>query len=96
LVEVGDCVCLVADKVVQAVCGVGVDETVSNPLSSPDRLVDGGNQLNSGLNTILAGFTGVQAVDVFLTRIAENVKVFVTSEGNQFTRFGPVNLEQLA
>jgi hypothetical protein len=92
LVEVRDCVGLVTNKVIQAVRRVGVDEAIPNPLSSPDGLVDCSNQLNSRLNSILVGFTGVQAIDILLARVAKNIEIFFTGKGNELTRFGPVDL----
>ena len=38
LIEMRDCVCLVTDEVVQAVCAVCIDEAVTNPLSSSDTV----------------------------------------------------------
>ena len=37
LVEMGDCVGLVADKIVETVGAVGIDEAVADPLSCADR-----------------------------------------------------------
>lgn len=87
-----DRVSLVTHEVVQAVRRVGVDEAVSNPLSGPNRLFDGRDELESRLNTIFIGFSVVQAVDVVLAREAEDVEVVFTGKSDQLSRFGPVNL----
>jgi hypothetical protein len=88
----GDGVGLVTDKIVQAVGGVGVDEAVANPLTSADRLVNGSNVLNGCLDTILVGLAVVEAVDVALARVAEDIEVILTGKGDQLSRLGPVNL----
>jgi hypothetical protein len=36
------------------------------------------------LNSILVGFTGVQAIDILLARVAKNIEIFFTGKGNEF------------
>jgi len=43
---------LVADKVVEAVGGVGVDEAVTDPLAGTNGLVDVGYDFESGFDAV--------------------------------------------
>lgn len=58
MVEVGDCVCLVADEVIEAVGAVGVDEAITDPLSSANGFVNVCNYFKGGLYAVLVDFAG--------------------------------------
>ena len=87
-----DRIYLVANQVVEAVCCVGVDETVPYPLSSPHRLVDVGHDLKGGFDAILIAGTFSQGVIVGLAREAEDVVGVFAGKGNELATFGPVDL----
>lgn len=62
----GDCVCLVADKVVEAVGTVGVDEAISDPLAGANRFVDVCNYLECGFYAVLIYFASAESSGVIL------------------------------
>jgi hypothetical protein len=69
-----DRVGLVTNKVIKAICRVGVNKAVSNPLTCSDRFVDVGDDLKSRLNSVFIGFASIQPIDVVLLRKPQNVK----------------------
>jgi hypothetical protein len=89
---VGNGVGLVADQIVQAVCGVGVDEAVTDPLARADSLVDVGNDLEGGLDPVLVDIAILDSFDVCLAAEAKDVEGILAGEGDEFARLGPVDL----
>lgn len=54
-----DSVSLIADEIVETVGGVGVDEAITDPLASADRLIDVGNDFESGFYTVFVGLASL-------------------------------------
>lgn len=86
---------LVANQVVNAVSAVGVDEAVADPLARAHGLVDVGDDLESGLDTIVVDLAGVGSLDVVLAREAEDVVGVLARQADELAAVGPVHLAGL-
>lgn len=96
LVEVGDGIGLVADKVIKAVGAVGIDEAVANPLACSYILIDICDDFKGGFDTVLVCLTGLQSFYVGFAREAEDVEGFFAGEGDKLAGFGPVDLDYVS
>ena len=94
-VEVGDGVGLVADEVVEPVCGVGVDEAVADPLAGADGFVDVGHDFEGGFDAVFVCEAGGDALLEVLAREAEDVEGFLAGEGDELAGGCPVDLSTL-
>lgn len=74
LVEVGDCICLVTDQVVEAVGAVGVDEAISDPLTGANRFVNVGDYLECGFYAVLLNFASAESSGVVLAGESQDIK----------------------
>ena len=96
MVKVRDCIRLVADKIVEAVRRIGVDEAVADPLARTNGLVDVSHDFKGGLNAVFFNLASIEGCNVVFTRVAENIKGFVTGKSDQLAIFGPVDLIQIS
>lgn len=85
---------LVADEVIEAVGGVGVDEAVANPFSGACCLADLCDEFECGLDAFFVGFTVLETREVCFAGVLENVEAVFASEGDKFAGLGPVDLEK--
>ena len=88
----GDCVCLVADEVVEAVGAVCVDEAVADPLACAHGFVDVCYDFEGGFDAVFVCETGGEALFVILAGEAQDVEGFFTGERYEVARGGPVYL----
>lgn len=83
---------LVADKIIEPVGAVGVDEAVADPLACTNRFVDVGYDFECGFDAIFVCLTGLQGFDVIFAGESEDVKGFFTGKGDKLARLRPVDL----
>ncbi len=93
LVEVGDGVGLFAHEVVEAVGAVGVDEAIADPLARTHGFVDVGHDFEGGFDAIFVNLSGREGGEVVFPGEAQDVEGFIAGKGDEFTGFGPVDLE---
>lgn len=107
-----DCVCLVADEVVEAVGRVGVDEDGADPLAGADAellarvclgwwkrhslLADICDHLKRSLYAVVLDFTGLHCLNVVVPREAEHVEAVLAGNGHELAAIRPVDLLPLA
>ena len=92
MVEVGDGIRLIAYKIIETVGAVGIDETVADPLTRADRLINVGHHFEGSFNAVFVAETLLKGFDVVFTGKAEDIECLFTGKRNKFTGFGPVNL----
>ncbi|KUI54601.1 hypothetical protein VP1G_01979 [Cytospora mali] len=95
LVEVGHCVRLVTNQVVQAVCRVGEQEAIADPLSSPHALTNISDDFKGLLNAIIFHLTSLQGLLVGLATEAEDIARILASQSNELATLTPVDLARL-
>ena len=92
LIEMGDCVGLIADEVVEAVGAVGVDEAVADPLACAYGFVDVRHDFKGSFDAVFVSLTGLEGFDVVLAGEAKDVEGFFTGKDEEFARLRPVYL----
>ena len=83
---------MVANKIIEAIGAVGIDEAVTNPLACADGFVNVGNDFEGGFNAIFVAETLLKGFNVILAGKAEDIEGLFTGKRNKFTGFGPVYL----
>lgn len=96
LVKVIDSVNLFTDEVVQSVCGVGEDQTISNPLGSLDVLGDFVDDFKRGFDSLVAdGFARAESFIVGISVELKEVERVGARDRNQVSGAGPGDLEKV-
>ncbi len=87
LVKMADGVRLVANKIIETVCAVGIDEAVADPLSGPDGLVHICHDFEGGFNPILIDLSSLQSLDVIFARETQYIEGFFAGKCDELARF---------
>ena len=78
---------MVTNEVVQAICRVGIDEAVTDPLTGSYGLVDVGDHLESCFNAVLVDLTGCEGFIVGFSRKSKDVKSVFARKSDELAVF---------
>ena len=78
---------LVANKIIEAIGAVGIDEAVADPLACAHGFVDIGHDVEGSFDAIFVAKTLLECFNVALAGEAEDVEGLFTGKCNKLTRF---------